>query len=86
MQLSTLLIGTTIYWKVFAASSVTAPFLALYVIKKWTDDNYTNHPIVANLRKCCNNNNNWEAVASDIETEYRRFLVWLKLERDEIHF
>ncbi|XP_050303658.1 E3 ubiquitin-protein ligase TM129 [Anthonomus grandis grandis] len=64
--------GSGVCWRIFAASSVAAPFIALFELKRWTESNHKNHPIVKQLTKCCNNNNDWEAVASDIENEYRR--------------
>ncbi|XP_030749870.1 E3 ubiquitin-protein ligase TM129 [Sitophilus oryzae] len=71
-ELSLLFIGTTLYWKIFAATSITLPLLALFEVKRWTDNNYSKHPIVKNLTKFCNNNSSWEVVASEIENEFRR--------------
>ncbi|XP_076266605.1 E3 ubiquitin-protein ligase TM129 [Rhynchophorus ferrugineus] len=71
-ELSSLFIGKTLYWRIFAGSSLTLPVLALYELKRWTDDNYRQHPLVKNLTRFSNNNNSWEAVASEIENEFRR--------------
>ncbi|XP_066254535.1 E3 ubiquitin-protein ligase TM129 isoform X2 [Euwallacea similis] len=73
-ELSSLYFGT-VYWKIFVSSCLATPFLALYEIKRWTDNNYANHPVVVNLKKYCNNNSSWEDVAADIETEYRRLEI-----------
>ncbi|KAL1513779.1 hypothetical protein ABEB36_003144 [Hypothenemus hampei] len=75
VELYSLFVDTTTFWKIFVTSSIAIPFLALYEIKRWTDNNFQNHPIVRNLTKYCNNNNSWEAVASDIENEFRRLEI-----------
>ncbi|ENN78050.1 E3 ubiquitin-protein ligase TM129 [Dendroctonus ponderosae] len=74
-EISSLFIGPSISWQIFATFSIVAPLLALLEIHRWSNNNFQNHPIVRNLTKCCNNNTTWEVVAADVENEYRRLEI-----------
>lgn len=65
------LLDTSIFWKVFATSSIAIPILSFCCIKTWAKDDWAYHPIVRNLIKFSNNNSNWQSVARDIDREYR---------------
>lgn len=62
----------SIFWQIFTTTSIVIPLFALYCIKNWSSNDWTQHPIVCNLTKFSNNNSNWQTVASDINREYRR--------------
>ncbi|KAF5284436.1 hypothetical protein FQR65_LT13542 [Abscondita terminalis] len=62
----------SLFWSLLISSSIVLPLLALYQIKTWADNNWEFHPIVVNIKKFCNNNSDWNAVASDINIEFRR--------------
>ncbi|KAJ8967946.1 hypothetical protein NQ314_002562 [Rhamnusium bicolor] len=62
----------TLFWKVFATTSIIIPLLSLYQIRNWCISNFEQHPIAINLTKFCNNNVNWRSVANDIDIEFRR--------------
>ncbi|XP_078045362.1 E3 ubiquitin-protein ligase TM129 [Augochlora pura] len=73
------LLGYHNFWLMFITCTVLLPLFAWYKILMWSMNNYAKHPIVQNLIIYCNNNNNvdnnnstWSAIASDINTEYRR--------------
>lgn len=51
-----------------------APLYTLNKVFEWSVHNWTTHPIAQNLSVYSNNNTSWMAVASDINTEYRRFI------------
>lgn len=51
-----------------------APLYTLNRIFEWSAHNWTTHPIAKNLAVYNNNNTPWTSVASDINTEYRRFV------------
>jgi len=54
----------------------------LYVLNKifeWFIHNWSSNPIAENLSAYCNNNTSWLSVASDINTEYGRFIQLSKL-------
>lgn len=76
-QLSELLTSYSVFWRVFAASSVVLPCLSIYQILDWTRNNYEKHPIAVNLQKFCNNNTNWQTVAENISIEFRRYVYFI---------
>ncbi|XP_039304211.1 E3 ubiquitin-protein ligase TM129 isoform X2 [Solenopsis invicta] len=51
---------------------IIAPLYTLNKVFEWSTHNWTTHPIAQNLSVYSNNNTPWTAVASDINTEYRR--------------
>jgi len=54
----------------------------LYVLNKifeWFIHNWSSNPIAENLSAYCNNNTSWLSIASDINTEYGRFIELSKL-------
>ncbi|XP_022918605.1 E3 ubiquitin-protein ligase TM129 [Onthophagus taurus] len=54
------------------AIAVILPLMAVYQLLNWCRNNYEDHPITKNIKKFLNNNNNdWNTVASDINSEYR---------------
>lgn len=51
-----------------------APLYTLNKVFEWSAHNWATHPIAQNLSVYSNNNTPWTSVASDINTEYRRFI------------
>ncbi|XP_011059453.1 PREDICTED: E3 ubiquitin-protein ligase TM129 [Acromyrmex echinatior] len=51
---------------------IIAPLYILNKVLEWSAHNWATHPIAQNLSIYNNNNTPWTAVASDINTEYRR--------------
>lgn len=50
------------------------PLYTLHKICEWSVENWDKHPIAQNLVAYSNNNTSWMSIASDINTEYRRFI------------
>lgn len=72
-NLHILTLNNSVIWKIFSTTAFALPLLALYQIYNWYKNNYEQHPIARNIHKYSNNNSDWSSVASDINTEYRRF-------------
>jgi len=51
-----------------------APLYTLNKVLEWSAHDWDTHPIAQNLSVYSNNNTPWTTVASDINTEYRRFI------------
>lgn len=70
-------------WSIFVTCSILMPLYTLYKILIWSINNWSKHPIAQNLAIYCNNNNNnrmsWTTVASDINVEYQRLYIELKI-------
>lgn len=69
-------------WSIFVTCSILMPLYTLYKILIWSINNWSKHPIAQNLAIYCNNNNNrmsWTTVASDINVEYQRLYIELRI-------
>lgn len=58
-----------VLWNSFILFATVLPIASAGIIYHWCKSNYEMHPITQNLRKY----GNWKQVASDINTEYRRY-------------
>lgn len=59
-------------WNSFIITSLVMPLFGLCVGFAWHRNNWSNHPISKTLKKYCNNDSNWQSVATSINDEFRR--------------
>lgn len=59
-------------WNSLVIFSLISPMIGIGCVYYWWRNDYERHPIVNNLRKYCNNDNNWERAAADVNAEFRR--------------
>ena len=60
------------YWKLYLVSSLILGWLSLTLIFYWSRKNWSKHPIAHILHHHAQANTSWQAVASDIDVEFRR--------------
>lgn len=65
-----------ILWNSFIIFAIIVPVISTSIIYFWYKDEWTNHPIVQNLKKY--SRDSWHRAAMDINAEYIRY-GWLKL-------
>ncbi|CAH0554619.1 unnamed protein product [Brassicogethes aeneus] len=72
VEFSFLFSDTSLIIKCFTTTAIVLPMFAMYQIYNWVSNNYKSHPTVQNLSKFASESENWETLASEINTEYRR--------------
>jgi hypothetical protein len=67
-------------WKVFIGLSIIGPLIVFLYIKRWSRNQWQEHPIAQTLALYSTPQQSWIAVATDINVEFRR-CVFHKLGR-----
>jgi len=62
-----------VYWKLYLITSVSVLWLAMAFAVWWSQSAWSHHPIVKRLQCLAPADHTWRAVASSINTEFRRF-------------
>lgn len=65
-------IANFIIWNSFVVSAIGLPVCAVAICLHWYLNEWENHPLSKNLRKYCNNDNNWHRVGASVNDEFRR--------------
>lgn len=75
MDAAKLLTGENFLGLLFLVYVIVGPLYLLHEMFEWFLHNWSLHPIARNLAVYCNSSDaSWKSVASDINTEYRRFI------------
>ena len=65
----------SLFWKCLLCVAIILPILAKIRIWLWWNNNWQSHPLVKSLSSYANSGRTWTDVASEINTEFRRYGV-----------
>lgn len=65
-----------VLWNLFVIFAIVLPVISAGIIYYWCANDYAKHPIARNLQKY--NRDNWIQAATDINAEYRRYVISIK--------